>query len=706
MTFSPHMRPGDRASAEPARSIGQNIGADLPQTAPETEQIGQGPVGRSAFVTGAAGFLGRHLVEELCRQGWKVTAFCLPSDNSDVLPAAVTVTLGNITDIESLRAAMPPAPDAVFHVAGNTSTWSKNARQQYQDNVTGTTNIVDVALQKSAKRLVYTSSISAYGYQPGRRIDENTPSNVLTHGDNYGQTKFHAEQRIRQAISQRHLSAVILNPVNILGPYDRHNWSRQLILPISQGSLRVVPPGAATWAYVDDIVAAHIAAVDKGRPGENYILGGVEASFMTVVNEIEDILGRPPSRRVTPKAMLRIGLWAATARSSIDGRQPPLTPPQYRRAVGDLLCSDEKAQRELEYHRTDLHTMLAATIGWLRHESLLDGERFASEAAATAATVRQDNALGVEYVEVADEPRHIEQLRNDHVRVYLATIEPGTRTLYHRHRANTLYVVMAGGLSRSDEPGHQRRRTGVGRSIGTATKLAIALRRGLFGTVRLPTGAVLMHYHKDFPLTHRLCAAVGNPDPIRMLGVELLPQPDGPQHGPEEMPGLSVEYHDRQATTYRIRLAPGQSTGPLHTGRPALLAMVTGRGQSRLATAETPGRPLASATRTAPDGQAACDLQWLNSDDDCTLSNPGPTTLDALLIAVNQPAGKYQESRPQAGPRYLFPGYGLASRRVSRRRSAARPRGTARTGCRHASRRTLSWMPTARARWAGSSRTS
>ncbi len=239
-------------------------------------------------------------------------------------------------------------------------------------------NVVDVALQKSARRLIYTSSISAYGYQPGRRIDESTPSNALKHGDNYGKTKFLAEQRIRQAASQRHLSAVILNPVNILGPYDRNNWSRQLILPISQGNLRVVPPGAATWAYVEDIVAAHIAAVDKGRSGENYILGGVQASFKTVVNEIEDILGQPPSPRVTPKAVLRVGLWGATAKSIIDGRQPTLTPPQYRRAVGDLLCSDAKARRDLEYRGTDLHTMLAATIGWLRHEHLLDRARPAS----------------------------------------------------------------------------------------------------------------------------------------------------------------------------------------------------------------------------------------------------------------------------------------------------------------------------------------
>jgi nucleoside-diphosphate-sugar epimerase len=83
-------------------------------------------------------------------------------------------------------------------------------------------------------------------------------------GDNYGKTKFLAEQRIRQATAARGLSAVILNPVNVLGPHDRNNWTRQLILPISRGTLHVVPPGVAIWAYVTDVVDAHITAADKG----------------------------------------------------------------------------------------------------------------------------------------------------------------------------------------------------------------------------------------------------------------------------------------------------------------------------------------------------------------------------------------------------------------------------------------------------------
>jgi len=146
---------------------------------------------RHAFVTGATGFLGRNLIEELVREDWDITALCLPTDKIEWLNRlGATIAIGNITDRESLVEAMPDSPDAVFHAAANTSSWSAHDAQQYQDNVVGTEHMLDVALQKKAKRFVYTSSISSYGYQPGCRLDEGTPSNAMTCGHyNYGKTK-------------------------------------------------------------------------------------------------------------------------------------------------------------------------------------------------------------------------------------------------------------------------------------------------------------------------------------------------------------------------------------------------------------------------------------------------------------------------------------------------------------------------------------
>ena len=338
---------------------------------------------RHAFVTGATGFLGRNLIEELVREDWNITALCLPTDKTEWLKQLrATIAIGNITDRESLVRAMPDSPDAVFHAAANTSTWSRNDEQQSRDNVFGTELMLEVAIQKAAKRFIYTSSISAFGYQPGVCIDENTPSNAMTCGINYGKSKYLAEKRVRKAV-QRGLFTVILNPVNILGPYDVNNWTRQLIRPVIEEKLRVVPPGKAMWCYVKDAVDAHIAAADRGAAGENYLIGGVDASWKEVINEIQSILGKPLSTRVTPKIVFRFALLAAVLKSKLDGKEPFLTPERYKRAVAHIWCNYDKAARDLGLKTTPLRVMLEATIHWLQDEHLIEDRRPSSDAPRT-----------------------------------------------------------------------------------------------------------------------------------------------------------------------------------------------------------------------------------------------------------------------------------------------------------------------------------
>lgn len=239
-------------------------------------------------------------------------------------------------------------------------------------------------------------------------------------------------------------------------------------------------------------------------------------------------------------------------------------------------------------------------------------------------TAQHDPTLGVEYVDVDDEPNHVEQFKNEYVRVYLATIAPGARTLYHRHCVNTLYIVMAGGLSRSDEPGHQKQRTGVGRSTHATTKLLWWSRRKLGRTLRLPTGTLLAQYHGEFPLTHRLCAAAGNEQPMRMLGIELLTNPDRQLERAPSLPGLPVEYEDAQVIAYRIELAPGERTSCLHLADPGVLAVVSGSAQQL-------ERELTGASNNT---LAAGAVQWLDQDDALELANPAATPLHAVLITL------------------------------------------------------------------------
>lgn len=323
---------------------------------------------KKAFITGATGFLGINLVKSLSKEDWDITTYSLPGSNYQYLNKFDVHNIeGDLCDVTRLNQAIPENTDSIFHLAGNTSMWSKNAKKQYHDNVTGTKNIIDAAISKKAQQLIYTSSISAYGYHPDP-VFETTPSNAMSCKMNYNITKYLAEQEVKKA---KGLYTVILNPINIIGPHDVSNWTKQFIKPVYHNRLVAVPPGKAMWCHVDDIVEAHIKAVEYGRNGENYFLGGVEASFLEVVQEIQRQLGKKITHKVQSKFTLKFLSILMTGKALIDKKEPLLTYAKYKRAVGNITCNYSKAEKELGYHISPLNKMIKDTYEWLLTEQLL-----------------------------------------------------------------------------------------------------------------------------------------------------------------------------------------------------------------------------------------------------------------------------------------------------------------------------------------------
>jgi hypothetical protein len=235
-----------------------------------------------------------------------------------------------------------------------------------------------------------------------------------------------------------------------------------------------------------------------------------------------------------------------------------------------------------------------------------------------------DATLGIEYVEVNDEPNHVERFKNDWVRVYMATIAPGGQTLYHRHCQNTLYVAIHGGIHHNDLPGVQKQRSiGLPLSLGLATKVAWLLRRLVFGTVDLPTSTMVMQYHREFPIIHRICASSKNGQPMDLLGIEVFRHPTLRNDTVLDASGFSLEYTDAELAAYRVRLSAGRSTGRLHIPGPSLLVMTTGSG--RLST----GNDFASSFALGTGG-----VRWLGETANLDLANVGNDTLDALLVTI------------------------------------------------------------------------
>ncbi|MGB2248929.1 MAG: NAD-dependent epimerase/dehydratase family protein, partial [Alcanivorax sediminis] len=257
-----------------------------------------------AFISGARGFLGGHIVDQLLGKGWDVTAVIRPRSDASTLQAkGVSVVQAPLDNATELALVMPPAPDAVFHVAGNTSMWRRGNTQQYKDNVLGTRAMVSAAQKNVAGRFIHTSSISAWGIQD-EPINELTPSNAANDWINYNRTKYLAEQEVENGIRQG-LDAVILNPCGIIGAGDTHNWS-QMIKLINDGKLPGVPPGGGNFCAVEEVAKAHITAYEKGISGERYILAGIEASFLELVQTIARQLGRKVPTRTVPPFVLRL----------------------------------------------------------------------------------------------------------------------------------------------------------------------------------------------------------------------------------------------------------------------------------------------------------------------------------------------------------------------------------------------------------------
>src|SRR5580704_7851290 len=318
---------------------------------------------RAAFVTGGTGFVGLNMVKELMIRGWDVTALHRPSSDLKLLKRfRPKLAVGELRDPNSLLAAMPQRTDTVFHVAGNTNMWRGGNAEQTRDNVEGTRHIVEAALAKGARRLVVTSSISAYGPVDGE-ITEETPSLAANASVNYQKTKWQA-QALARAATRAGLEVVIMQPGAIMGPYDIGTWSR-LFLMVRDNKLPGVPPSLLSFTHVREVVAAHIAAADKGENGGSYLLGGENKTMMELVKEIAALVGKPAPQKETSMAQLRLAAALGDFASRFTGKQPPITPEMASLMSRKVSTSSEKAHRELGYRVVPLKDMVKDCYDWM-----------------------------------------------------------------------------------------------------------------------------------------------------------------------------------------------------------------------------------------------------------------------------------------------------------------------------------------------------
>lgn len=258
---------------------------------------------KTALVTGATGFIGSALCRALLDRGYKVRALHRASSSLVALQdLPVERSVGDILNPESLTPAMRGI-DLVFHTATQ-SAYVRRPEIVLETTVDGTRNILLAAIESGVRRVVYTSSIAAMGAPPeGELLTEQHTFNLPPKRFLYGYAKRQAEIEVLK-LAARGLDVVIVNPTIALGPGDVNVISGLLVTEAARGWGFFWLEGGMNTVHIDDVVAGHLAAADKGRTGDRYILGGENLTIREVFTTVNEIVGRRPPWLKIPSQLI------------------------------------------------------------------------------------------------------------------------------------------------------------------------------------------------------------------------------------------------------------------------------------------------------------------------------------------------------------------------------------------------------------------
>jgi dihydroflavonol-4-reductase len=325
-----------------------------------------------ALVTGASGFVGANIVAALNQAGWQARALLRRTSSLAALDGlAYEPALGDVTDPKSLAAAMEGC-DAVFHAAGVVADyWSQDASLTYRVNVDGTRHVVEAALAARVPRLVFTSSQAALGFGDGQTpIDETHSFNLAPAVYPYGHSKYLAEQVVLGAV-RRGLHAMIVNPSVVLGPRDATLYNSRIILEVQAGRLRLVPPGGVNVVDALDVAHGHLLALERGRPGERYLLTGHNVTALHLFRQIAAVLGVRGPAGAIPERLVGPLAAALDGANRLSPRRLPLAGDVLRFGSRFLYADNRKAVAELGWTVVPLEETIQRAVAWLREVGAL-----------------------------------------------------------------------------------------------------------------------------------------------------------------------------------------------------------------------------------------------------------------------------------------------------------------------------------------------
>lgn len=315
------------------------------------------------FVTGATGFLGGYVTAQLLEGGHEVTALVADRDEAHAIAAyGVRPHVGSVIDKEGVRRGLRHA-DGVFHLAGHRVEYGDRKAAEAV-NVIGTRNVLELVREHGIHRAVVTSTLSVYSDTRGRVVDESYRF-TGRHITEYDRVKAAVHYDLALPMMEKGLPAILLLPGAVYGPRDTSLMAGVLTRYLVGRGHLVTSGTAYCWAHVEDVARAHLLAMQFGRTGGSYIVGGAPHTVREVLLRAGRLVGRRvPPIPVPPGALRPVAALARAAASVVPRWRPGAD--RLRVSAGvTYLGSDALARSELGFSPRTLDEGLPGAVEWL-----------------------------------------------------------------------------------------------------------------------------------------------------------------------------------------------------------------------------------------------------------------------------------------------------------------------------------------------------